>query len=47
MHTGNERECYLFNGDGRLPSFLLIQDRQTDGTGRVDIRVEKRRGEFT
>ena len=37
---------YLFDRDGRLPSFLLVQDRQTDSTGRIDIRMEERRSEF-
>jgi len=45
------RECKrswtdLFDGDSRLPSFLLIQDRETDGTRRVDVGVEKRWCEF-
>lgn len=36
----------LLDGDGGLPGFLFVEDRQTDGAGGVDVRVEKRRGEF-
>ena len=36
----------LLDGDGGLPGFLFVKDRQTDGAGRVDVWVEKRWGEF-
>lgn len=36
----------LLDGDGGLPGFLFVEDRQTDGAGRVDVRVKKRWGEF-
>jgi hypothetical protein len=32
----------LLDGDGGLPTFLLIQDRQTDGARRVYIGMEQR-----
>lgn len=38
---------YLFDRDCGLPTFLLIQDGQTDGTGRIDVRVKECRSEFT
>jgi hypothetical protein len=42
-----DAEQNLPDGDGGLPAFLLVQDRQADGAGRVDVWVEERRGEFT
>jgi hypothetical protein len=36
----------LFDGDGGLPGFLFVEDRQADSAGRVDVRMEKRWGEF-
>ena len=39
-------EQNLLDGDGRLPSFFLVQDRQTDRARRVDVRMEKRWNEF-
>ncbi len=36
----------LLDGDGRLPRLLLVQDRQADGAGWVDVRVEERGCEF-
>jgi len=36
----------LFDGDGGLPGLFLVEDRKTDGAGRVDVRVEERWGEF-
>lgn len=32
--------CDLFDGDGRPPVFVLLQDGQTHGTRRVDVWVE-------
>jgi len=40
-------ECSnLFDSDGWLPGFLLVKDGKTNGTGGVDVRVEKWRGEL-
>jgi hypothetical protein len=36
----------LFDGDSGLPGLFLVEDRKTDGAGRVDVRVEERWGEF-
>jgi hypothetical protein len=36
----------LLDGDGGLPGFLFIEDREADGAGWVDVRVEERRREF-
>jgi hypothetical protein len=36
----------LFDGDGGLPGFLFVEDRQANGAGRVDVRVEERWSEF-
>jgi hypothetical protein len=41
-----DAEQDLLDGDGGLPSFLFVENRQTDGAGRVNVRVEKRWGEF-
>lgn len=30
----------LLDRDRRLPPFLFVEDRETDSTGRVDVRVE-------
>ena len=32
----------LLDGNGRLPSLLLVQDREADGPGWVDVRMEER-----
>jgi hypothetical protein len=37
---------YLFDSDCRLPRLLLIQDGQTNGARRINIRVEQRWREF-
>ena len=37
----------LFDGNGRLPTFLFIQDGETDCSWRVDIRMEEWWDEFT
>jgi hypothetical protein len=36
----------LFDGDGGLPGLFLVEDREADGAGRVDVGVEERRSEF-
>lgn len=36
----------LFDGDGGLPAFLLVQDREADSSGRVDVWVEEWGREF-
>lgn len=36
----------LLDCDCRLPMFLLVQNRQADGAGWVDIRMEERGYEF-
>lgn len=36
----------LFHCDARPPAFVVVQNGQADGAGRVDVRVEKRRGEL-
>lgn len=36
----------LLDSDSRLPSLVFVEDRQADGTGWVDIRMEQRRDEF-
>jgi hypothetical protein len=36
----------LLDGDGGLPGFLFVEDREADGAGWVDVRVEERRREF-
>lgn len=36
----------LLDGDGGLPSLLLVQNRQADGATGVDVRVEQRGREF-
>lgn len=36
----------LLDRDCRLPAFLLVQNRQTDGAGRIDIGMEEWRNEF-
>jgi hypothetical protein len=41
-----EHGSYLLDGDGRTPVFLLVEQRQADGAGGVDVRVEERRGEL-
>ena len=41
-----DAEKDLFDGNGGLPGFLFVEDRQADGAGRVDVRVEERWGEF-
>jgi len=35
----SERRAHLLDRDRRLPRLLLVQDRQADGAGRVDVRV--------
>lgn len=30
----------LLHRDGRFPRFLLVQDREADGAGWVDVRME-------
>lgn len=37
---------YLFDGNRRLPRFLLIEDREAHSTRRVDVGMEQRRDEF-
>ena len=44
QHLNAEED--LLDGDGGLPSFLFVEDRQADGARRVDVRVEERWGEF-
>lgn len=36
----------LFDGDGGLPSFVFVEDGETDGARGVDIRMEQRRIKF-
>ena len=36
----------LFDGDCWAPSFLLVQNRQANGTGRVHVGMEQRRDKF-
>lgn len=36
----------LLDGDGGLPAFLFVEDRQADSSGRVDVGVEERRDEL-
>lgn len=36
----------LLDGNGGLPPLLLVQDRETDRAGRVDVGVEERRDEL-
>jgi hypothetical protein len=36
----------LLDGDCGFPAFLLVENTQTDGAGRVDVRVEERWGKF-
>ena len=36
----------LLDCDSRLPAFLLVEDREADGAGGVDVGVEERRDEF-
>lgn len=44
QHLNAEED--LFDGDGGLPGFFFVENRQADGAGRVDVRVEERWGEF-
>lgn len=37
----------LLDRDGGFPGFFLVQDRQANGSGRVDVGVEQGRHEFT
>ncbi|TGZ47410.1 hypothetical protein DBV15_00226, partial [Temnothorax longispinosus] len=37
----------LLDRDGRSPVFLLVQERQADSAGWVNVRMEQRRFEFT
>ena len=39
-------EEHLLDGDGGPPVLLLVQDRQADGSGRVNVRMEQRRHEL-
>jgi hypothetical protein len=39
-------EKNLLDGNGGLPGFLFVEDRQANGARRVDVWVEERRGEF-
>jgi hypothetical protein len=41
-----DTEQNLLDGNGRPPGFFFVQNRQTDGAGRVHVRVEERRDEF-
>lgn len=36
----------LFDGDGGFPALVLVQNTETNGAGRIDVRVEERRYEF-
>lgn len=36
----------LLNGDGGFPAFFFVEDRETDGSGGVDIGVEEGWCEF-
>lgn len=36
----------LFDGDGGFPAFFLVENRETDRAGGVDIGVEEGRCEF-
>lgn len=40
-----QRQTHLFDGDGWLPRLLLVQDRETDGAGGVDIGMVQGRDE--
>ena len=42
----SENDAYLFDGNGGFPTLLLVQNGETDGAGRVHIRVEKGRTEL-
>ena len=33
----------LFDVNSGLPTFLFVEDRQTDGAGWIDVRVKERR----
>jgi hypothetical protein len=49
VHFGDARfreRTDLLDRDRWLPALLLIQDRETDSAGRVDVRVEESRVEF-
>ena len=37
----------LFDSDCWLPGLLLVEDRKTDGSRRVDVWMKQRGGEFT
>jgi hypothetical protein len=36
----------LLDGDSWLPSFFFVQDGKADGSGRIDVGMEKRWCEF-
>jgi len=36
----------LFDGNGRLPTFLLIQNAEAHGSGWIDVGVKEGRYEF-
>jgi len=35
----------LLDGDGGLPTLLLVENAEADGAGRIDVWVEERRDE--
>lgn len=44
--TKQEAITYLLDRDGGLPGLLLVQDREADGAGGVDVGVEERGSEL-
>ena len=44
QHLDSEED--LLDGDGGLPGLFLVEDREADGAGGVDVWVEEWRREF-